>query len=54
MILANCGEREIAMLGLDERFTRLAENFIRSNTKEDIKAFIIHNTAMKMANLIAR
>ena len=54
MILAGCGERDILMLGIDERFTRLAENFIRSNIKEDIKAFITHNVAMKMAHLIVR
>lgn len=52
MILAGCTESEISSLGQKELFDRLAENFIKANTKNDIKEFIAHNISLKIADLI--
>lgn len=41
-------------LGRDKLFRRLAENFIKSNTEEDINSFVTHNLVTKMINKIFR
>lgn len=35
-----------------EMYDRLAKNFITTNTLEDLNAFIRHNTALRVMNLI--
>ena len=54
MILAGCSKSRIRNLGMDELFDRLAENFIKANTEEDIKHFVSHNVAIKLIDMIAR
>lgn len=39
---------------MDELFDRLTENFIKTNTEEDIKHFVSHNIALKLADFLMR
>lgn len=41
-------------IGRDKLFKRLAENFIRSNTEEDIHSFVEHNMTRELANRLFR
>lgn len=54
MILAGCSNTRITNLGMDELFDRLTENFIKSNTEQDLKDFMAHNLAIKLLNIITR
>ncbi len=53
MILAVCPEECLKDFDKTELFDRLTENFIKSNTKEDLKDFIAHNLTIKLLNMIA-
>ena len=54
MILAGCSKTRITKLGMDELFDRLTANFIKANTEEDIRHFVIHNVALKFVDHLAR
>lgn len=54
MILAGCTVERMKQLQNEELFDRLATNFIKSNTKEDLEDLMRHTLAIKLANLIAR
>lgn len=51
-VLSGHPSEMLERIGRDKLFRRLAENFIRSNTKEDIDSFIKHNLLAKMINKI--
>ena len=52
--LSSLPSEMLERLGRDKLFRRLAENFIRSNTEEDINSFVTHNLVTKMINKIFR
>ena len=54
MILGGCSESRLHDLGQTETFDRLARNFIKANTEEDIRHFVSHNIALKMIDILAR
>lgn len=54
MLLAGCSKTRITKLGMDELFDRLTANFIKANTEEDIRHFVIHNVALKFVDILAR
>lgn len=54
MILGGFTESRLRNLGQSEIFDRLARNFIKANTKDDLDEFIKHTISLKFANFIAR
>lgn len=54
MILSGCSEERLNNFDKTELFDRLAENFIKSNTEQDLKDFMAHNLAIKLLNFITR
>lgn len=52
--LSSLPSEMLERLGRDKLFRRLAENFIKSNTEEDINSFVTHNLVTKMINKIFR
>ena len=54
IILAGCSLEHLKDLDQTELFDRLTENFIKSNTKEDLKEFMAHNLAIKLLNMKTR
>lgn len=54
MILSGCDMARLKRLEQFDFFKRLTENFIKANTKEDIKQFVTHNVALKMTNILMR
>jgi hypothetical protein len=57
LLFQGCTNEQLEELGLSEYievFDRLTRNFIAANKLEDLKFFIVHNTAMKMLNIIPK
>lgn len=51
MILGNCKTSRLESIGIKELVTRVTENFIKSNTKDDIDAFIRHHVVIGLSKL---
>lgn len=51
MILGNCKTSRLESIGKKELVTRVTENFIKSNTKDDIDAFIRHHVVIGLSKL---
>ena len=51
MILGNCKTSRLESIGMKELVTRVTENFIKSNTKDDIDAFIRHHVVIGLSKL---
>ena len=54
MLLAGCSQERLKDFDKTELFDRLTENFIKSNTEQDLKDFMAHNLAIKLLNIITR
>lgn len=48
MILSDCTESQLKKIDEYDAFKRMAINFIKNNTEEDIDLFIKHNTMFKI------
>ena len=48
MILANCSETRMNLLGIREKFQTFAERFVSVLTQEEINEFIAHNVIIKI------
>ena len=54
MLLAGCSQERLKNFDQTALFDRLTENFIKSNTEQDLKDFMAHNLAIKLLNIITR
>ena len=54
MLLAGCSQEHLKHFDKAELFDRLTENFVKSNTEQDLKDFMTHNLAIKLLNFITR
>ena len=48
MLLSDATEEQLKQLKLYDVFKRLATNFVRNNTEEDVEVFVKHNTIVKL------
>ena len=48
MILSDCTEEQLKEINEYDAFLRMATNFVKFNTQEDIKLFVKHNTIFKL------
>lgn len=54
MLLTGCSQEHLKRFDKAELFDRLTENFVKSNTEQDLKDFMTHNIAIKLLNFITR
>lgn len=52
MILSNCSQRRLELLGVHDRFVDYAERFIMFLTEEELKEFIAHHVCIELLNSI--
>lgn len=52
--LCGCPLETLKDIGKVELFDRLAENFIKANTKQDLDSFVKHQLIIKLAKIILR
>lgn len=52
--LCGCPLETLKDIGKVELFDRLAENFIKANTKQDLDSFVKHQLIIKLAKIIFR
>lgn len=50
MLLSDCTEEQLKKIDEYDAFLRMATNFFKFNTQEDIKLFVRHNTIFKLLN----
>lgn len=50
MLLSDCTEEQLKKIDEYDAFLRMATNFFKFNTQEDIKLFVKHSTIFKLLN----
>lgn len=48
MLLSDCTEEQLKKINEYDAFLRMATNFIKCNTQEDVNLFVKHNTIFKL------
>lgn len=48
MLLSDCTVEQLKKIDEYDAFLRMATNFIKSNTQEDVNLFVKHNTIFKL------
>ena len=54
LILSDMTPKEMKDIGNEEFFTKLATNFVKANTEDDILTFITHHAAMRLSKMFMK